>query len=223
MKTAVVREFGNGPSRSARRAKTWVVAGVLLGAGVSAVCAAEVADWASETASFNPAPLAAQAGMAPVAGSLIEISASNLPRFDNFDGTNRTQQRVDMALLSPGRSAFGVTMGLSGPGPSRYGFNAGAAQGLSSVNLGLQWRYILDNNRRIDITAWREMGRPNDALALIQSQEAGYGARVEMQLAGSRSPLVADRGFVGVQLDSGARITLRRSAGKPMVYYRNKF
>jgi hypothetical protein len=34
---------------------------------------------------------------------------------------------------------------------------------------------------------------------------------------------VVDRGFVGIRLDRGARITLHRSGGKPMVYYRNQF
>lgn len=177
----------------------WLCAGLMLGAG--AAVAAE-----------------------PASGSVLEISASNLPRFDNVDGSNRTQQRLDMALLSPGRTSFGVTMGLSGLAPaSRAGLTPGVSEGLNSVNLGLQWRHVFDNNRRIDITAWRDLGRPNDALALIQARDPGYGARVEMQLAGSRSPLVADRGFVGVQLDGGARITLRRSGGRPMVYYRNKF
>ncbi len=200
----------------------WVCASLMLGAG-AAFGAEPGADWASETATFTALPQAST-GAAPAAGSVIEISASNLPRFDNFDGTSRTRQRLDMALLSPGRASFGVTMGLSGLAPSaRAGFTPGASEGLNGVNLGLQWRYVFDNNRRIDITAWRDVGRPNDALALVQSRDAGYGARVEMQLAGSRSPLVADRGFVGVQLDGGARITLRRSGGRPMLYYRNNF
>lgn len=220
MKTAAPREIRSTSLRHARPARAWLCAGLLAGAGTG--LAAEPAAWASETGSFTPVPLAATGAATPTA-SLIEISASSLPRFDNVDGSNRTQQRVDMALLSPGRASFGVTMGLSGLSPARPGFHAGASEGLTGVNLGLQWRYIFDNNRRIDITAWREMGRPNDALALVQSREAGYGARVEMQLAGSRSPLVADRGFVGIQLDGGARITLRRSGGRPMVYYRNKF
>jgi hypothetical protein len=221
MNTAVVRENGKPPRHAGRALRGWLAAGLLLGAG--AVLAAEPADWASQTASFTPTPLAGQAGGNATPGSVIEISTSSLPRFDNVDGSNRTQQRIDMALLSPGRSSFGVTMGVSGLAPSRYGFNAGATEGLTGVNLGLQWRYIFDNNRRIDITAWRDVGRPNDALALVQSRDAGYGARLEMQLAGTRSPLVADRGFIGVQLDGGARITLRRSGGKPMVYYRNQF
>lgn len=220
MKTAVLREV-----RGASGCPAWVakacVCGVLSGAG--AVLAAEPTDWASETASFTPVPLAASGGAAPVPGSTIEISTSSLPRFDNFDGSNRTQQRVDMALLSPGRASFGVSVGVSGLMPSRYGLGGGAADSLRGVNLGLQWRYVIDTNRRVDITAWREMNRPTDALAMIQSREAAYGARVEMQVAASSSPLVAERGFVGLQLDGGARITLKRSGGRPMIYYRNKF
>ena len=220
MKT-VVGKTGHSKARGTGLPRACLCAALMLSAG--AARAAEPAAWASETASFTPMPLAAQDGVVPMPGSVIEISSSNLPRFDNFDGSNRTQQRLDMALLSPGRSSFGVTMGVTGLSPSRYGFNAGATEGVTGVNLGLQWRYVFDNTRRVDITAWREMGRPNDALAMVQSRESGYGARVEMQLAGSRSPLVAERGFVGLQLDGGARISLHRSGGRPMVYFRNQF
>ena len=201
MKSAVVREIGSGSGCAGRVAQAFMAAGWLIGAGAVA---------------------AAEPGATP--GPLIEISSSNLPRFDNFDGMTRSQQRIDMALLSPGRSSFGVTMGLSSLSAPRYGLGAGPAEVAPGVNVGLQWRYVMDNNRRIDITAWRDLGRPNDALSLIHSREGGYGARVEMQLkGGSRSPFVADRGFIGVQLDGGARITVRRSHGRPMVYYRNKF
>ncbi|MFC5497481.1 hypothetical protein ACFPOE_08045 [Caenimonas terrae] len=220
MKTASPSE-ARGLSRRPARLAQACLCGLL--AAIGAACAAEPADWVSQTASLTPAPLAAAGSPAPATGSTIEISASNLPRFDNFDGSSRTQQRLDMALLSPGRSAFGVTMGVTGLAPSRYGFNAGSTEGTAGVNLGLQYRYIIDNNRRVDITAWREMNRPNDALAMIQSRDAGYGARVEMQLSGAHSPLVAERGFVGMQLDGGARITVKRSMGRPMVYYRNQF
>jgi len=34
---------------------------------------------------------------------------------------------------------------------------------------------------------------------------------------------VADKGFVGFQLESGAKITIKRRRGAPMVYYRNSF
>lgn len=220
MNTAILSGIPSAHGPAARSARACLVATLWLAAG--AVVAGEVPEWASATASLSPLPLTAAPGTIATS-PVIEISASNLPRFDNTDGNNRTRQRVDMALLSSGRSAFGVTMGVTGLSPSRYGVGAASADGLTGANLGLQWRYMLENNRRIDITAWREVGRANDALTLAQSRDAGYGARVEMQLAGSRTPFVADRGFVGLQLDGGARITLRRSAGKPMVYYRSRF
>lgn len=221
------RDWENEVRRSVIAPMLKAVAGVglLLGAGM--VCAADASDWVSETASFTPLPLAANptvgAGTTGTPTSRIEITTSNLPRFDNLEGSNRTQRRLDMALLSPGRSSFGVTMGISGLSPSRASFGPGAVPEVTGVNLGLQWRYILNSNRRIDITAWRDVGRPNDALSLIRSQDAGYGARVEMQISGRGMPLVAERGFIGVQLDGGARISVKRSAGRPMVYYRNKF
>lgn len=223
MNSEVVKAPGGKSSHVVCVARTCAVVGWLL--ACAGAIAAEPVDWASESTGFAPGAFAGMPTGNVRAGSQIEISASRLPRFDNFDGTNRTQQRIDLALLSPGSSSFGVTLGLSSlsPAASRYGFSA-TPEGLPGVNLGLQWRYILDGNRRIDITAWRDLGRPNDALSLVQSHDGGYGARVEMQLNGSRSsPFVADNGFIGLQLDSGARISLRRSAGKPMVYYRTKF
>lgn len=159
----------------------------------------------------------------PSAGAVFETSSATLPRFDNFDGSRRPQQRLDMALLSPGRSAVGVTLGITGLAPTRYGFSGVAPDTTAGVTLGLQWRYTLDNNRRIDVTAWRDLGLANDALALAQSRDTAYGARVEMQLFDRRSRLVAEHGFLGMQLDGGARIGLRRNAGKPMVYYRSNF
>ena len=66
---------------------------------------------------------------------------------------------------------------------------------------------------------------PADALALIQQQQQEsnvYGARVEMKLAPASKRLFADR-FIGLQLDSGARIGLKKSNGNPTIYYRNQF
>ena len=39
------------------------------------------------------------------------------------------------------------------------------------VDLGLHWRYTLDSNYRIDVTAWRRLVPP-DALTLVQMQRA---------------------------------------------------
>ena len=221
-KAVVGREVMRQPCRD-RAAQCWLFAGLLL--GTSAAFAADPSDWTSDTTSLSTAPLAQFSGRAATtpSASVIEISASRLPRFDSFDGAARIQQRVDMALLSPGRSAFGVTMGVTGLSPARYGLAGAAPDAAGNVNLGLQWRYVLENNRRIDITAWRDISRPSDALSLAQARDPGYGARVEMQLAGASSRFVADHGFVGMQLDGGGRIALKRSGGKPLIYYRNKF
>jgi hypothetical protein len=155
-------------------------------------------------------------------GPQMEITATSLPRFENIDGATRAS-RLDLTLLPPGRSSLGLAFGVTsmeGPGFAPTGVSATTP---NSVNLGLHWRYTLDSNNRVDITAWRRIQQP-DALSLIQTREPSYGARVEMRIQPVlRNGLVADKGFLGVQLESGARVTLRRSHGKPMIYYRTKF
>jgi hypothetical protein len=154
----------------------------------------------------------------------MEVSATSLPRFDNTDGATRSA-RIDMSWFPPRPSALGLSVGMTGTDA----IGLSAAQPFTGaspqVGLGLHWRHTLDNSNRIDITAWRRVG-PTDAASLIQSREPSYGARVEMRIAsGSKRGLVADRGFLGLQLESGARITLRKSRGgmPTMMYYRTKF
>ena len=92
-----------------------------------------------------------------------------------------------------------------------------------SVDVGLQWRQALSAQQTVDITAWRRLAPPADALALVQQQDTVYGARVEMKLKStSAKTFFADK-FIGLQLDSGARIGLKKSNGNPTLYYRNQF
>jgi hypothetical protein len=151
----------------------------------------------------------------------MHVSGTLLPRFGNIDGSTHTS-RIGMSWLPPRRSALGPAVGMT----SMYGSAPPTAQfanSPSSLDLGLHWRYALDSNYHVDVTAWRRMA-PADALTLVQSQEPTYGARIEMQMGQSaRSGFVADRGFLGFQLESGARITVRRNSGKPMIYYRTRF
>jgi hypothetical protein len=153
----------------------------------------------------------------------LEVSASSLPRFENLDGSNRAS-RIDMTWLPPRRTALGLSLGMGTVDDAalpQFGPRNGSP---TSLDLGLRWRHTLDGNYRIDVTAWRRL-MPPDALTLVQTREPSYGARVEMSLGSGlpKSGLVADRGFVGLQLESGARVTLKRSGGKPMIYYRTKF
>jgi hypothetical protein len=100
---------------------------------------------------------------------------------------------------------------------------AGVVNGGQALDLGLQWRQPVMIGRHVDITAWRRLTPEADALTLIQQRDPVYGARVEINLQGRKRGLVADRRFIGLQLDSGARITLRRKDGNPVLYYRSQF
>lgn len=92
-----------------------------------------------------------------------------------------------------------------------------------SVDIGLQWRQPLTSQQYVDITAWRRVTPPPDAMSLIQQQDPVYGARVEMKLASpTLKRFLADK-FIGLQLDSGARIGIKKSNGNPTLYYRNQF
>lgn len=131
-------------------------------------------------------------------------------------------ERIDLALR-PGEqpSGLGLSMGVT-----RFGTRAG--QGLhpgqaAQLDLGLQWRYPLDSHSSVNITAWRSL-TPPDALSLVQARQPVYGAQLEMQFTGARrSGFVADYHFIGLQLESGTRISLRRKNGRPAIYVRSKF
>ena len=200
------------------------VAGLRLPLTALLLCLPALPAWAQSEDAANL--VVAQASFAASSNPTqprMEISARTLPRFDNTDGAT-SSSRIDMSLLSPRRSALGPALGMT----SNDGRDLSDARPFSgaapSLDLGLHWRYALDRNYRFDVSAWRRLS-PVNAASLIRDRESDYGARVEMHIASSRqrSGFVADRGFLGFQLEGGGRITLRRSRGKPMIYYRNKF
>jgi hypothetical protein len=171
-------------------------------------------------ASFDPPAFVAAADMPR---PQVEVSTASLPRFDSVDTAARTS-RIDMTLLPHRRSAVGLAFGVS----SLAGANkaiAPWASDVSTMDFGIHWRVTLDSNYRFDVTAYRRV--PNsDAMSLIENHDPGYGARLELgigSIQGRSKGFVADKGFLGFQLESGARVTIRRSHGKPMLYYRNTF
>jgi hypothetical protein len=96
---------------------------------------------------------------------------------------------------------------------------------MPSMDFGVHWRVMLDSSYRFDVTAYRRVQNA-DAISLIESHDPEYGARVELGLGsiqGRSKGFVANRGFVGFQLESGARVTIKRKSGGPMLYYRNDF
>jgi hypothetical protein len=145
----------------------------------------------------------------------LQVRTSALPRLEAQDSGFQAP-RIDLSL-TPARGRVGAVVGMSGfsSGPQTLGLQAPR----TSIDLGLRW-----SQRHIDVTAWRRMTPADDAYSLAQMREPVYGARVEMNLAPARrSGFALDKGFIGMQLESGARISVKRKDGKPMIYYRTAF
>ena len=185
--------------------------------GATAWCPAVQAE---EVGKPPPEVLVAQAKMEPQLR--VQVQTTSLPRFDAQD-SGFEGPRVDVSVTPFNRNGngLGAVLGLASP--------SGATMGLqprgTSVDLGLRWSQRLQNQHRVDITAWRRMNTPDDAYSLIQMNQPVYGARVEMNLSAKtrKTGFALDRGFIGLQLQSGARITIKRRNGHPMVYYRTIF
>lgn len=125
----------------------------------------------------------------------------------------QSQSAPESARLRPHPLSLQLTSPVAGTS-----FGAGAA----NADVGVSWRTPLAQ-QQVDITAWRRMGPPQDALSLIQQQDPTFGARVELRLDKARSGFATDLRFIGFQLDNGARIGLRRANGNPTLYYRHQF
>jgi hypothetical protein len=152
----------------------------------------------------------------------MQVDASALPRIEAQDSGFQAP-RVDLTLFPSQRSGFGAMLGMSGFSPSAGPAAAPFLQSAHpSVDIGLRFSQRVDS-KQVDVMAWRRVNTEEDAYSLINQQPV-YGARVEMNLSPApKTSFLADRGFLGLQLESGARITVRRSNGHPMVYYRRTF
>lgn len=156
----------------------------------------------------------------------VQMQTSSLPRLESND-TGFQAPRVDVTVFPPGGpSGIGAVLGMSTPrtGVQSYGLNAPQ----TSVDLGVRWSQRLSGAHQIDVTAWRRLSVDDDAYTLIQRQQQPvYAARVELNLAesSSKSGLMADlkSRFIGLQLESGGRISVKRRNGGAMVYYRTAF
>ena len=175
---------------------------------------------------FVTCPAWAQDAAQPVAGARaeqavrMEVQASTLPRLEAQDSGFQAP-RVDVALFPANAGGMGAVFGMSGfsmkqPMPVTLTPNR------PSVDLGVRFTHKLQSMNQIDVTAWRRMNTPDDAYTLIQVREPVYGARVEMNLKPS-SVISFDRSAIGLQLEGGGRITIKRKNGGPMVYYKTSF
>lgn len=189
--------------------------------------AAAAACLAGQAAALDETATAAMGAAAPAERpTQIELRATQWPRLDMLQPPPGA--RLDLSLLPDRPSAVGLTLGMSGFNPAQpMGSPTGPAWNAvaqPAFDVGLHWRHTLSSDYRLDITAWRRMSSPVHDLALGTSHEPTYGARVELNLKPARKTgLVADLRFIGVQLQGGGRITVKRKNGRPMVYYRTSF
>lgn len=154
----------------------------------------------------------------------IEVTRSTLPRLEGLDSTT-SGPRLDLTVLPPRRS-FGLALGMSGFQPPPQQLIGSQPAPSMNFDVGVTYRHTTENNYQVDFTAWRRMPSQPDAMTLVQQRmQPTYLARVELNLGsgGSGKGFVAERGFLGVQLENGARISLKRKDGGAMVYYRKKF
>jgi hypothetical protein len=151
----------------------------------------------------------------------VQVQTSSLPRLESQDSGFQAP-RVDVSLFPANSRGLGAVVGMSGFS-GRQPLPLGLAPTPPSVDLGVRWSHKLQSQNQIDITAWRRMNTADDAYSLIQARQPVYGARVEMNLKSSSGILALDRGFIGMQLQSGARISIKRKNGGPMLYYRTTF
>lgn len=188
------------------------------------LCAAGSA-WAQEAELPAGEVLLAQGPKAPALR--VQVQTTPLPRFDPDFGPQAP--RVDVAVFPPSRRSgrLGAVLGMSGfatPGLPPWTLQSpGLWPPRLSVDLGLRWSQRVQS-QQIDITAWRRMSGEDDAYHLVQMQQPLYGARVEMNLSpGRKTGFAAGGGFIGFQFESGARISVKRKNGGPMIYYRTSF
>jgi hypothetical protein len=150
----------------------------------------------------------------------VQVRTSALPRIEAQDGGFQAP-RLDVSLSPADGRGLSPVLGISGAAPAPS--TAGVQPQRPSLDVGLRWSHPVQN-QQIDVTAWRRMNTPDDVYTLTQTRQPTYGARVELDLSPVRkSGLAVDRGFVGMQLEGGARITIKRKDGRPMVYYRTAF
>lgn len=149
----------------------------------------------------------------------VQVDATSLPRIEGQD-SGFQGPRVDVSLFPATTPRLGAVFGMSGFGP-QHSPTLGLQANRPSVDLGLRYSHRV-HSQQIDVTAWRRMNAEPEPYT-VPDRQAVYGARVEMNLAPAKSGLALARGFVGFQLESGARISIKRKDGRPMIYYRTSF
>lgn len=120
--------------------------------------------------------------------------------------------RVDLALLAPTASPprdplrlVQESQGLRAPG---------------QLNLALRLRQQSVGGHAVDASIWHSL-TTDPRRAQDPDREPLYGAQVEMELRSDRKAALRD--LLGMKLDNGGKISLRRRNGHFAIYYRMQF
>ncbi len=182
---------------------------------LAACVACPAVGWADDLGQASAEVLVAEA-RADQPAVKVQVRTSTLPRLEAQDSGFQAP-RIDFSLTPRNSHGLGAVVGVSGF--QSNSLPLGLQPQRPSVDLGVRW-----SQKQVDVMAWRRMTGPDDAYSLIQMRQPVYGARVEMNLGGSsKRPFAIDRGLIGMQLEGGARISIKRKYGGPMIYYRTSF
>lgn len=167
-------------------------------------------------------------GVAPDAPAARMELAPALPL--DVPETARAQQ---LPQASPGRAAtapgWAVTGWVALPAQGTavglgLDVNAPAVHGPQrGTDLSLRWRTVLPGGEWLHVSAWHALV-PASAAAGLASSAPTMGTRLELHL--KPAPVfgfMAEARAIGLQLDGGAKITLKRRNGGLMVQYRMQF
>lgn len=220
---AAGRKCAGGQGKWVRKAGAAVLAACVL--GPAALQAQEVRQPAANAGQGVVVAQARTDGLALAPsraepGLRMQVQTSAVPRIDTQEAGFQAP-RVDVSVGAANASGKGVgaVLGLSSP-PSATAA-AATPQGLqprTAVDMGLRY-----TQGQVDVTGWRRMNAAEGAQAVVDPMEPVYGARVEMNLGSRKGPFAFEKGFLGLQMEGGGRITVKRKNGGAMVYYRNNF
>ena len=149
----------------------------------------------------------------------VQVDATSVPRLEAQESGFQAP-RVDVSLFSSRAPRLGAMVGMSGFGEQQAHQPLGLQPAKPSVDVGLRY-----SHRTVDVMAWRRMGSEPET-SLLPDRQPVYGARVEMALSKAKAPTTGfalENGRLGFQLESGARISIRRKDGRPMIYYKTTF
>jgi hypothetical protein len=198
----------------------------LLGVAVAlSLLVVSTAVWADPVAVLPSASAEVAAERGPGAATAPRASVEVATRAPAGPWNDGSWQLRYVRWASAGGGNLGVSLGVGAAAPpgavdpyAPYAPARAHGAGPLVPEVGVRWRSGWQDNRRVDLCAFR--GYDTSPAAL--DERRSYNARVELQFREASSKLGFDaRGALGLQLSGSTKLMLRAKHGGPMVYYRS--